>query len=223
MRSPIFQGKVAEEVRLRRKLDLLEEMHNIKWKQRAHAWWLRDGYQNTRYFHAAATTRNENNAVKELKREDGSVVEGSELTEYVSSYFHGLFTSTGGDRIDELIQKVVPRVIEDMNTHLMLEFTRVEINAALDNIGNLKAPRPDGMQSLVYKKYWNFMGDHIVDEVPQVLNGGKIPEGWNDTFVVLILKVKKPNCIKDLRPISLCNVLYKIGSKENSAHTPSPL
>jgi hypothetical protein len=48
MRSPICQGKVAEEVRLRRKLDLLEEMHNIKWKQRAHAWWLRDGDRRLR-------------------------------------------------------------------------------------------------------------------------------------------------------------------------------
>jgi hypothetical protein len=30
MRSPICQGKVTEEVRLRCKLDLLEEIHNIK-------------------------------------------------------------------------------------------------------------------------------------------------------------------------------------------------
>jgi hypothetical protein len=57
------------------------------------------------------------------------------------------------------------------------------------------------------------MGDHIVDEVLQVLNGGQIPEGWSDTFVVLISKVKKSNRIKDLWPISLCNVLYKIVSK----------
>jgi hypothetical protein len=57
------------------------------------------------------------------------------------------------------------------------------------------------------------MGDHIVDEVLQVLNGGQTVEGWNDTFVVLIPKVKRPNRIKDLRPISLCNVIYKIVSK----------
>jgi hypothetical protein len=40
-----------------------------------------------------------------------------------------------------------------------------------------------------------------------------MPAGWNDTNVVLIPKVKDPQCLKDLRPISLCNVLYKIISK----------
>lgn len=43
--------------------------------------------------------------------------------------------------------------------------------------------------------------------------GSDIPDGWNDTMVVLIPKVTDPQCLKDLRSISLCNVLYKIISK----------
>jgi hypothetical protein len=152
--------------------------------------------------------------VKELRREDGTAVAvGKDLTDYVFSYFQDLFTSSVGDRLEELIDKVVPHVSNETNNLLMAEFTHNEVKAALDCIGNLKAPGPDGMQSLVYKKYWHLMGDQIVQEVLHVLNGGPIPEGWTDIFVVLIPKVKKPNRIKDLRPISLCNVLYKLVSK----------
>ena len=40
-----------------------------------------------------------------------------------------------------------------------------------------------------------------------------MPDGWNDTVVVLIPKVPHPERLKDLRLISLCNVIYKIASK----------
>ena len=40
-----------------------------------------------------------------------------------------------------------------------------------------------------------------------------IPDGWNDTTVVLIPKEDMPEMITQFRPISLCNVIYKIISK----------
>jgi hypothetical protein len=69
------------------------------------------------------------------------------------------------------------------------------------------------MPALFYKEYWDIVGDEVVTEVLKVLDGSPMPDKWNDTTVVLIPKVRKPEYIKDLRPISLCNVIYKLISK----------
>ena len=45
------------------------------------------------------------------------------------------------------------------------------------------------------------------------LNDGEIQEEPNTTHIVLIPKKPKPERISDLRPISLCNVIYKIIAK----------
>jgi hypothetical protein len=63
------------------------------------------------------------------------------------------------------------------------------------------------------QKNWNVCGDEITQEVLQAVNSGVIPDRWNDTTVVLIPKIDNPNLVTQYRPISLCNVIYKIISK----------
>jgi hypothetical protein len=53
----------------------------------------------------------------------------------------------------------------------------------------------------------------LTQEVLDAINNKIIPDGWNDTVIVLIPKVDSPETITQYRPISPCNVLYKVISK----------
>ncbi|KAE8794595.1 retrotransposon protein [Hordeum vulgare] len=117
-----------------------------------------------------------------------------------------------GADADEILNPITPKVTSQMNEFLMADFTPEEVKVALDSIGDLKAPGADGLPTIFYKHYWRMIGDDVVREV-HVLQGDSIPEGWNDTLVVLIPKVWNPERLKDLHPISLCNVVYKLVSK----------
>ena len=42
---------------------------------------------------------------------------------------------------------------------------------------------------------------------------GVMPEGVNSTTIVLIPKIANPTKLTEYRPISLCNVIYKVIAK----------
>jgi hypothetical protein len=97
-----------------------------------------------------------------------------------------------------------------MNDQLLAPFMPEDVKKAVFSIGDYKALGPDGLHAIFYKNFWNICGEEITQEILQALNTGIIPEGWNDTTVVLIPKIDDPELISQLCPISLCNVIYKI-------------
>lgn len=74
-----------------------------------------------------------------------------------------------------------------------------------------KAPGPDGMHILIFQKFWHIIrGDIISFVVKNGWNGAVNLKEVNKTCVVLIPKCENPKHIAEFRPISYCNVLYKI-------------
>ena len=104
-------------------------------------------------------------------------------------------------------------VTKDMNRSLSEKFTEDEVKVVLNQMAPLKSPGPDGMPPLFFQHYWDLVGKDITTYVLSFLNSASLPENLNHTFITLIPKVKNPKLVFDFRPISLCNVLYKIFSK----------
>ena len=76
-----------------------------------------------------------------------------------------------------------------------------------------KSPGPDGMSPIFFQRYWDIVGLYVVDCVLNILRTCVIPYGLNDTYICLIPKVNCPQKMTEFRPISLCNVIYKLVSK----------
>ena len=53
----------------------------------------------------------------------------------------------------------------------------------------------------------------VTNTVLNLLNSSISPPNFNDTNIMLIPQVKEPKLVIDYRPISLCNVIYKMASK----------
>ena len=76
-----------------------------------------------------------------------------------------------------------------------------------------KASGSDGMTVLFYQKFWNIVNDDLTHMINKFILDGTVASGLNDTNICLIPKINKPNEVSQFRPISLCNVIYKIISK----------
>ncbi|XP_055959787.1 uncharacterized protein LOC130014852 [Mercurialis annua] len=184
----------------------------IFWKQRAKNFWLSEGDANTRFFHNFASTRKRKNRVDKLK-DDFGVWQSSKhgMAEIILRYFSNLFTDSQTGNIDFI--DILPRVSNADNVDLMRPISELEVRRAVYSMHNDKSPGPDGFNPAFYKSYWNVVGGDIVKLCRDFFVRGSFREGLNDTEIVLIPKISRPETITDFRPIALCNVAYKIIAK----------
>ena len=95
----------------------------------------------------------------------------------------------------------------------MAPYTVEEVKSALFQMFPTMSPGPDGFPSHFHQRHWDVCGEEITKAVLRIVKAEESAECINDTFLVLIPKVISPSLLSQFRPISLCNVLYKIASK----------
>jgi len=114
----------------------------------------------------------------------------------------------------EVVLDAVPtRVTPEMNDLLLAPFDSREVKEALFQMFPTKAPGPDGFPAHFFQRHWDLCGEEVTSVVLRVLNGEDDPASINNTLIVLIPKVAQADGLGQFRPISLCNVIYKIVSK----------
>lgn len=93
------------------------------------------------------------------------------------------------------------------------EFTEKRSQEAVFQLGVWKTQGLEGILALVFQKCWNTMGPTITQATLDFLRSGFIIKELNNTFITLVSKSLSPEIVGDFKPISLCNVAYKVASK----------
>uniref|UniRef100_A0A803QDX6 Reverse transcriptase domain-containing protein n=1 Tax=Cannabis sativa TaxID=3483 RepID=A0A803QDX6_CANSA len=128
------------------------------------------------------------------------------------SFYTELF-STSGNLHNDILEDITPAITPEMNTDLLALVTHEEVRKSLFQMHPDKSLGPDGMTPSFFQKCWDIVGSDVVKLVRDFFDTASIPEDLNNTNLELILKKKNLENMGDLRPIALCNVVYKVSFK----------
>ena len=81
---------------------------------------------------------------------------------------------------------VQPLVTETMNSMLLKDFTREEVEIAMKQMEPITALGPNGMPSLFYQSFWTTVGDDVCSAILDFLHNCKILREINLTHIPLI-------------------------------------
>ena len=115
--------------------------------------------------------------------------------------------------VDELQGLPIPTLSAQDCSLLNKPISSVEIEDIVFQLGPHKAPGPDGIPAFFYHEYWSIVKSDVVNTVQAFFHSSSLFKPLNHTFITLIPKVTYPEEVNHFRPISLCNVIYKIISK----------
>lgn len=208
---------------LEREKDLTSQLHQrekqeeIFWRQKSRTKWLKEGDRNTKFFHRSTIQRRSFNKISTLKKPDGeSTTFRAEMESLLVDYFSDILAELGLDR-DPAISEItafIPRLITAAQNDLLSRpVSMEELSEGLNSMASDTAPGPDGFTINFFKQFWDMLKEDVLQIVESSRIQGSMLQAFNATFLTLIPKEEGADSPSLFRPISLCNVIYKLSSK----------
>ncbi|XP_052201561.1 uncharacterized protein LOC127807600 [Diospyros lotus] len=206
-----------QELELNRDLLLALAQESDHFRLRARIRWSAEGDRCSRFFFQSMLSRRNNHRIMNLLREDGNLTKSKdEVADVLVSYFQNLYRPSSRNSPlspTDVAPFIDKRLDHDQWTGLIAEVSAEEVKIALFSMGDDKAPGPDGFTAKFFKKSWEIVGADVVKAVQSFFASGRLLSQVNATIISLIPKVPHPETPSQFRPISCCNVLYKIITK----------
>lgn len=114
----------------------------------------------------------------------------------------------------DFFQSIHPYRFESSGMEALVAIpTAEEIKNILFHLPKCKSPGPDGFSAEFFITSWDLVGQDLINAVRNFFLTSEMPRQVNATFISLIPKTIGASSLSDFRPVSLCNIVYKIISK----------
>ncbi|XP_010430973.1 PREDICTED: uncharacterized protein LOC104715251 [Camelina sativa] len=203
---------LAEEASANARWEHVAGLEETFLKQRSKLHWLHVGDKNNRAFYNAIKERQSLNFINEvidpsgrcLTTMDDIKAEGVRFFSHLLTHQPPAFTGLSTETLQDLLPVWCSLSQQDA---LLLEVSGVEVKQVLFRCHQIN------LQVEFFKSAWSVLGPDLTKAVQSFFQFGFLPKGVNTTILALIPKTTTSKEMKDYRPISCCNVLYKIISK----------
>jgi Reverse transcriptase (RNA-dependent DNA polymerase) len=165
--------------------------------------------------------------LSEIKDDDGNVFASeSEQKQYILNYFSNIYKRNPeinayegcienflGETICNKDKVRAAKVSPELRTALENDISITELDNAVEKLKNTSAGGPDGLSVPFVKKFWPVFRKPLWVYTAWCVNKGTLTHNFATASIKLIPKKGDTGTIKNWRPISLLNVLYKVIAK----------
>ncbi|GKF94736.1 hypothetical protein Tco_0284436 [Tanacetum coccineum] len=124
-------------------------------RQKAKIEWLEGGDSNTSYFHKSIKSRNQRSRIDVVTNAENVEVTGLGVPDVFVSHYEAFIGSSMECDLLNTTGLINKKVSDGSNTNMIRPVTNAEIKKAMFDIGDAKAPGPDGYTSTFFKKGWD--------------------------------------------------------------------
>ncbi|GJY85864.1 RNA-directed DNA polymerase, eukaryota [Tanacetum coccineum] len=213
----IDKGACTEEDVIKR-MDVLaalrniDHIHSMDLAQKAKIKWSIEGDENSKFFHGILNKKRNQMNIRGIMVDGVWNEQPNDVKREFLKHFQGRFAKPSEWRAS--IDMGFPKTIsDDQCQDLEREVSKEEIKAAVWDCGIDKSPGLDGFSFGFYRHFWSVIELDVYKAVNHFFIHGDIPSGCNSSFITLIPKIPNANLVKDFRPISLIESIYKIIAK----------
>lgn len=170
--------------------------------------------QHNFFFHVKATIHRAYKNIQQLQDPQNNWINKKEdVVQLILDHYSQQYMAPPTEINEEIFTNIRPRLTHRQSDVLTKEVTTTEIKQALFSINSESAPGPDGYTSKFFKVFWETTHPQLIAMVRSFFNNLNMHPLMNHTNITLIPKVDHPSKPSQYRPIGLCNVTYKIISK----------